>query len=114
MLFILTIPSLTFSRQEPGLRTSDAVGDLPGIMDQSELVSVDGLAVFVAHQLVRGEVLVLADGRHQLAEEGGVRHVSRPQALLVQHSDDPLVPLLHEVTDDLVVKVFHGLPLSIH
>ena len=92
--------------------TDDAVGNLPSIMDQSELVSVDGLAVFVAHQLVRGEVVVLTNGHHQFSKEGGVRHVARPQALLVQHGNDPLVPLLHKVTDDLVVKVLHRLPLE--
>ena len=58
------------------------------------------------------EVLVLTDRGDKFGEEGVVTDVSRSKTLLVQDRDDSFVLLLHEVTDDLVVKVFHRLPLQ--
>ena len=91
--------------------TVDVVGDFPGVVQEPKLVPLDGLASFVVHHLVRDKVFVLSDSLGELDQEGGVADLSRPEALLVQHGDDALVTLLHQVADDLVVKVLHGLPL---
>ena len=102
----------THTHTQPPLLTCHSVGDLSCIVQQSELVPVDGLAGLIVQHLMRDEVLVLANGCHELLQEGGVANVPGAQTLLVQHGDDSLVLLLHKVTDDLVVKILHRLPLK--
>lgn len=93
--------------------TIDIVGDLSSIVQQAELVPFNGLTSLVVHHLVSDKVVVVPDSLSQLVQEGRVSDLPRAQALLVQHGYDSLVPLLHEVTDDLVVKVLDGLPLKV-
>lgn len=80
-------------------------------MQQPKLVSLDGLASLVIHHFMCDEMLVGSDGLGQLFEESGIRYVSGPKALFVENSNDPPVPLFHQLTDNLVVKILHWLPL---
>ena len=92
--------------------TIDVVGDLPSVVQETELVSLDGLASLIIHHLVRDKVLMLSNSLGKLDEEGGISNFPRTQTLLIQHRYDPLMPLLHQVTDNLVVEVLHRLPLK--
>lgn len=91
--------------------TTDIVSHFSRVVQHAELVSPDGLAALVVQHLVGDKVVVVSDGVDELLKEGGVGDVPRPQALLVQHGNDPLVTFFNEITDNLVVKVLHWLPL---
>lgn len=90
----------------------DAVGDLAGVVNQAELVAQHDLLDVGRRLLVADVVMVLRQLVRELLEEGDVRGLARPQALLVQNGDDALVLLLDQIADHLVVEVLHRDPLD--
>lgn len=61
---------------------------------------------------LRHKVWMFSDGLFQFLEKGEVCRVAGTEALLIQNVNDSFVPLLNKIANDLIIEVFHRLPLQ--
>jgi len=64
-------------------KSCSGVGDLSSIVEQAELVPVNGFTSLVIQHLMGDEVLVLANGLDQFYQKGLVTNITRTKTLLI-------------------------------